>query len=101
MIPGVTVQAISGLNFWMYRRATTQFELFHVCLERMGRYLLANSVCENMHDDNRRDAARFELVRIMATAPMLPVQAVIDHPSDRTGIKKAKSEPKKAKAVGA
>jgi len=62
----------------MYRKATKQFELFHVCLERMGRYLMANSVCANIENPERRDEARAELVATMAHAPMLPIDGLED-----------------------
>jgi len=69
----VLVGAISSLNFVLYNRATRQFELFHVCLERAGRFLTANSVSANISDSEKRDKARAELVSIMANAPMLPL----------------------------
>ncbi len=73
LLPGAVVQGIAGLYFVTYAKATTQLGLFHACLERMGRYLLANSMCENMAPDHR-DAARSELVRIMANAEPLSIE---------------------------
>ena len=75
-LSGLIVQVISGLNFYLYRKATAQFELFHICLERMGRYLMANSVCENIKNDQLRDETRNQLVGIMANASMLPAECL-------------------------
>ena len=76
VVPGLIVQAVSGLQFYLYGKASKQFELFHVCLERSGRYLMANSVCANIKDDTERDGARSELVKVMANAQMLPIEAI-------------------------
>jgi hypothetical protein len=75
---GLGLQVISGLNFYLYRKATKQFELFHVCLERMGRYLMANSVCASIQDPGKRDEARTALAGVMANAPMLPAECLQD-----------------------
>lgn len=72
----VLVSAISSLNFFLYKRSIRQFELFHVCLERLNRYLMANSVSANIEDKEKRETARAELVSTMANAPMLPIENV-------------------------
>jgi hypothetical protein len=90
VLPPAMIQVISGLNFYMYRKATQQFELFHVCLERMGRFLMANSVCANIEESAKRDQARMELVATMAHAPMLPVQG-LEHQSSEIARKSAKA----------
>jgi hypothetical protein len=69
VIAGALIQVISGVNFYLYRKASDQFASFHVCLERTQRYTLANLVCENLKDN--QDTARAELIRVMANAPML------------------------------
>jgi hypothetical protein len=71
---GAIVSAISSLNFVLYYRATRQFELFHVCLERAGRFLMANSVSANIACSQKRDEAKADLVSTMANAPMLPLE---------------------------
>lgn len=65
-ISGGIVEVIAGLNFWLFGRTATQLDLFHVRLEQTQRFLLANSVCENLGND-ARDNARSELVRLIAT----------------------------------
>ena len=59
------------------KRALTQLDLFHVRLEQTQRFLLANSVCENLGNDSL-DAARADLVKLIGTSG--PV-----HPPDRRG----------------
>jgi hypothetical protein len=66
-ISGGVVEVIAGLNFWLFGRTATQLDLFHVRLEQTQRYLLANSVSENL-GDTARDVARSELVRLIATS---------------------------------
>jgi hypothetical protein len=92
LIAGATIQVISGLNFYMYGKATKQFGLFHVCLERMGRYLLANSVCANIENSGKRDEARVELARVMAQAPMLPIEG-FDELTKRTRSRRMATPP--------
>lgn len=71
LIGGAVIQVISGINFYLYNRAARQFAMFHICLERTNRFLLANTLCENMEDPIRKDCMRGELVRVVAYAPML------------------------------
>lgn len=75
IIAGAIVSLISGLNFWLYGRAARQFSMFHVCLERANRFMLANTLCENLGTD-ARDELRAELVRIVANAPMITADIV-------------------------
>jgi hypothetical protein len=75
VISGALVQVISGINFYLYGRASRQFASFHVCLERTNRFLLTNTVCDNL-SDAKKDEMRSELIRVMANAPMLTVDGV-------------------------
>ena len=65
-ISGGIAQAIAGLNFWLYGRTAQQLDAFHIRLEQTQRFLLANSVCENL-ESAERDAARANLVTLIAT----------------------------------
>ena len=78
ILAGIVVQGISGINFYLYGKAARQFASFHVCLERTNRFLLANTLCENVIDKDRRDSLRIELVRLIATAPMLTLDVLTD-----------------------
>jgi hypothetical protein len=94
VIAGALVQIISGINFLLYGRAARQFAAFHVCLERTNRFLLANTLCENLNCHERRDAMRSELIRVVANAPMLTLD-VIAHGADSAAARgtASKSQP--------
>jgi len=68
------VEAIAGLQFYLYGRATRQFGAFHICLERTHRYLLAYKIAEQMNSG--KDDALLKIVCIMANAPMLTRQDI-------------------------
>jgi hypothetical protein len=53
---GGIVEVISGLNFWLYTKVAAQLDAFHVRLERMQRFLLANSVAQSLSGDEREHA---------------------------------------------
>ena len=55
-IAGAIVQVISGLNFVVYAKATTQLGEFHQRLERTQRFLLANSIAESLAPERKDDA---------------------------------------------
>jgi hypothetical protein len=62
---GAIVEVISGLNFWLYSRTSNQLNFFHIRLERMQKYLLANSVAANLSAE-AKDRALSELVKTIA-----------------------------------
>lgn len=80
LIAGALVQVISAINFFLYDRASRQFALFHICLERTNRFLLANSLCQNLDNLDRREEVRAELVKVVANAPMLMLDAASREP---------------------
>jgi hypothetical protein len=47
-VGGAIVETIAGLNFWLYGRATSQLDVFHVRLERTLRYLLAYNMTKEL-----------------------------------------------------
>jgi hypothetical protein len=65
-LSGAIVETIAGLNFWLYARTSQQLESFHRRLERMQRYLVANSVGEGLRG-KARDAALSDLMKMIAT----------------------------------
>jgi len=66
---GAVVEAIAGMQFWLYSRAARQFGAFHICLERTHRYLLAYKMAEQIQNDRGRTLEK--IVCIMANAPMI------------------------------
>jgi hypothetical protein len=65
-LSGAIVETVAGLNFWLYARTSQQLESFHLRLERMQRYLVANSVGEGLRGKSR-DAALSALMLTIAT----------------------------------
>ena len=79
LLAGALIEVISGINFYLYFRAARQFAMFHICLERTNRFLLANTLCENLTCTAKRDEMRAELVRVVAEAPMLTLESVSEN----------------------
>ncbi len=57
-IGGAIVAGISGLNFWLFGQTSKQLDSFHLRLERMQRYLVANSVSSAMTETARDEGLR-------------------------------------------
>lgn len=68
VIGGIVVEVIAGVNFALYGRASEQAAAYHVRLDRLQRFLVANSACENISGD-RRDSTRAEIVKMLVTLP--------------------------------
>lgn len=75
---GALVQVISAINFYLYGRAARQFASFHICLERTNRFLLANTLCEQLASP-LQDQVRQDLIKIVASAPMLTLDVTEGH----------------------
>jgi len=69
LMAGAIVEAIAGLQFYLYGKATKQFGAFHICLERTHRYLLAYKIAEKIGAN--KDQTLEKIVCIMANAPMI------------------------------
>jgi hypothetical protein len=67
VISGDLVEVISGINFYLYGKALGQLELFHIRLERTQRFLVANSVSENLKGDIQQ-TTRADLVHTIASS---------------------------------
>lgn len=64
-IGGGIVETISGLNFWLYSRTSEQLDSFHLRLERMQRYLVANSVSLSLQEPQRSKSMK-RLVQVIS-----------------------------------
>ena len=85
LISGALVEFLSGVAFFIYKRATEQFNTFHICLERTNRYLMAFNINEMIDSkDLNRDRARHELACIIATAPMITQKDIRTPPKIRS-----------------
>jgi hypothetical protein len=56
VIGGSIVEVLSGINFYLYGRTTTQLADFHTRLDQTQRFLLANSICEALEGDKKQEA---------------------------------------------
>ncbi|WP_412100455.1 S1 family peptidase [Micromonospora ureilytica] len=65
LIGGGIVEVVAGLNFWLYGRTSVQLNAFHLRLERMQRFLLANSVSASLTGD-RREECLAQLVGVIS-----------------------------------
>jgi len=66
VICGAMVEAISGINFYLYGQTSKQLAHYHRQLDQTQRFLLANSVCESLEGESRQKA-RSDLVSLIAT----------------------------------
>ncbi len=57
-----------GVVFYLYGQTTSQLSAFHSRLEVLQHYLLANSMCEGLSEDER-DKARAALIGEISRAP--------------------------------
>jgi hypothetical protein len=65
-IGGAIVELVAGLNFYLYGKATEQAASHRFSLEKMQRYLLANSIIESLSTAETKDDSRAKLVSAMA-----------------------------------
>lgn len=72
---GGIVEIIAGLNFWLYSRTSSQLDSFHVRLEQMQRYILANSIYMGLSGD-QHEKALSDLVKTVATRPVSVADSV-------------------------
>src|SRR5260370_24827840 len=63
-IAGALIEIVSGIVFVLYARTSDQFKTFHISLHRTQLFLLANSICESL-GENEKHLARAGLVEIM------------------------------------
>jgi hypothetical protein len=91
VIAGALIQVISAINFYLYGKASRQFATFHICLERTNRYLLANTLCENLQMP-LRDQVRHELIQVISNAPMLTLD-VTERSRENNSAKEPEHEP--------
>ena len=67
LISGVVIEFISGINFYLYGRASQQLAAFHTRLDRMQRFFLANNISQSI-DGKEKNAALAELIRLIGSA---------------------------------
>jgi hypothetical protein len=65
-IAGAIVQLVAGLQFYLYRKASEQAADHRFSLEKMQRYLLANSLIESLSEPKTKDESRTKLISAMS-----------------------------------
>jgi hypothetical protein len=82
LISGALVEAISALNFYLYGRASQQLINFHQPLERTQRFILANNICDMLHDSKEEIRAKLILTLINAPAASVNDRKKVDNKRD-------------------
>ena len=65
VISGALIEIISGINFYLYSKASLQLAEFQTRLDVTQRFLLANSLCEALEGELKHQS-RAELIRKIA-----------------------------------
>ncbi|MFB0619784.1 hypothetical protein [Streptomyces sp. AGS-58] len=73
---GGLVEAVAGLNFWLYSSTAEQLNSFHLRLDRMQRYLVANSISQGL-GEIQRDVVISGLVKAISTSEWLDGDAPV------------------------
>jgi TRADD-N domain-containing protein len=70
---GAVIELLSAAVFFIYKRATDQFNTFHLCLERMNRYLTSYIISKSMANNTNTEQQQLsrDLACIIASAPMI------------------------------
>ena len=95
LVSGALIEFIAAITFWLYARGTKQFGAFHICLERTHRYLIAYKIAETI-GEKRKDETLYDLVCIMAHAPMISASDV-----DPVSTSRRPSKPTQAPVISA
>jgi hypothetical protein len=65
VISGAVIEIVASIVFYLYGKTTSQMGEFHSRLERLQLYLVANSMCESLKEE-QRDKTRSGLIREIA-----------------------------------
>ena len=79
-IGGTIAGLVSGVCFYIYGVAASQFSAFHARLDRLQRYFMAESLCSSISQGEKDDPAcqtREKLVKIIAKAQLADAQMFV------------------------
>src|SRR5579859_15303 len=63
VVAGALVQVLSGINFYLYNRASAQLQTFHKGLDRLQNFMLADSICQGLDKaDRSRTCSQLSLI---------------------------------------
>ena len=91
VIGGVLVQVLSGINFYMCGRASTQLLTFHKSLDRLQNFVLANSICEGSGEKEKAVTCS-QLVLIIASSSTSPSYQAREIGEERSKVAVASSD---------
>jgi hypothetical protein len=74
-VSGLLIQVMTAVVFYLYAQSARQFGGFHICLERTNRFLLANSMAEQL-PEAERTSKRAEVITAVLNAPMLTLAMI-------------------------
>jgi hypothetical protein len=63
---GIAISGITSMSLWIYNRSMRQLSYYRTRLEQTQRYILANSVCENLEGETKQ-RTRAELALMIAS----------------------------------
>lgn len=66
MLGSVLSGFVSGVNFYLYNKSSSQMEEFHSRLETTQRFLLADSLCNSITDTDKKNETRCDLIKTIA-----------------------------------
>ncbi len=92
-IGGALIEVISGINFYLYSKSSSQLAEFHARLDSTQRILLANTICEKIEGDLKQET-RSQLA--LAFAGVVKSQTIItekEHSIPIIRISKINSNP--------
>lgn len=92
-IGGALIEVVSGINFYLYNKSSSQLADFHTRLDSTQRILLANTICEKIEGDLKQET-RSQLA--LAFAGVVKPQTVItekEHTVPIIRISKINSNP--------
>lgn len=72
LIGGALIEFIAAVNFYLYGRTLSQLTLFQERLENTQRFLLANSLCENLSGDLKDQTRAALILTLVGQAPVNP-----------------------------
>jgi transcriptional regulator with XRE-family HTH domain len=72
LLSGAIVEVVAGIVFYLYGKTTSQLTTFHSSLVALQRYVLANSLCENLDGEERNKARATLIQEISRPQPAVP-----------------------------
>ncbi len=79
LISGALIEIISGINFYLFNKTTSQFNDFHIRLESTQKFLLGNSMCDGL-DETTKQETLSNLIHTMIETKKVKVDTAVEEP---------------------